>query len=626
MSNVGVVKSFFAQKGYGFVELGGKDIFLVKSELHGLCPEAGCRLEFDVISNDRKPEKGEQATNIKILEWPGEPFYYGEVKLFREQGGYGFINCEQFPGEDIFLLKSQCPGMQAPYNGAKCKFAVTQENKGPVAQQVQLLGTTSPQAQLPQQSVYMQPMMQKIGTMGGKGLGVYRAPMKSFGGAFNAPMLGGGGNGLEGQHMHGTVKLWFADKNYGFIRASSCPTDIYFSSEDGRQWEVGQAVSFIGKVMPDGVMRARNVQEGIEQGMNMGGTVRSEGRRTHGTVKSFFAAKGFGFIRSPSCPSDIYFSDEVGSQWAPGQSVSFFTHVMPDGVVRAREVQEGHAQGGLEQGMLQNLHIPAVKAEGKRMHGKVKSFFAGKGYGFISATGCPTDVYFNDPPIGGSQWSPGQAVSFIAQQMPDGVMRAREVQGGLEEGMQLVGTVKKWHSGKGYGFLEVPDGVGDIYFKKDDVPPELLETSLQGMTVKFTVGIQPDGKPMVREAEFLQTSPKGYRAPSLQQKRPAPGGGQQHGFGQPPAKRQFTGRGNGMGMGRENQGYGNQGWGGGGQQLTGTVKSYNANKGFGFIISRQVAGDIYFKGQYPEITGRLVKFALTESPDGKPQAQNMRMM
>ena len=89
--------------------------------------------------------------------------------------GYGFISCEAFPEQDVFVLKSELPqggdttiaqmawGVSVLVRirgstvlrssagfgpeGGHCKFKVTKEEKGPAAKQVQLLGAAGNQAQ-----------------------------------------------------------------------------------------------------------------------------------------------------------------------------------------------------------------------------------------------------------------------------------------------------------------------------------------------------------------------------------------------------------------------------------------------------------------------------------------------
>merc|ERR1712039_1077897 len=72
-----------------------------------------------------------------------------------------------------------------------------------------------------------------------------------------------------------------------------------------------------------------------------------------------------------------------------------------------------------------------------------------------------------------------------------------------------------------------------------------------------------------------------------------------------------------------------------GQVITGTVKSYNVQKGWGLIVSpgipggeRGVAGDVFFmKSNLPQelrdlsIAGTEVRYELCTTPDGKFRAQ-----
>eukprot|EP00438_Fugacium_kawagutii_P030604 Skav228341 [mRNA] locus=scaffold1898:136267:139808:- [translate_table: standard] len=117
----GTVKSYNPHKGilvvrWGFVECNGQDSFLYKKELKGQCPSAiGMQLAF----------------------------YFGEIKRFNPVKGYGFISCEAFE-QDVFVLKSELPqGAARNHNGT----VSSQEEKGPAAKQIQLLGAAGNQAQ-----------------------------------------------------------------------------------------------------------------------------------------------------------------------------------------------------------------------------------------------------------------------------------------------------------------------------------------------------------------------------------------------------------------------------------------------------------------------------------------------
>ncbi|OLQ02523.1 hypothetical protein AK812_SmicGene14627 [Symbiodinium microadriaticum] len=101
-----------------------------------------------------------ESAAISAAQTPGVTiqiaFYAGEIKRFNPVKGYGFISCEAFPEQDVFVLKSELPQGFGP-EGGRCKFKVAKEEKGPVAKQVQLLGAAEQMRSWPQQDFPVSP-------------------------------------------------------------------------------------------------------------------------------------------------------------------------------------------------------------------------------------------------------------------------------------------------------------------------------------------------------------------------------------------------------------------------------------------------------------------------------------
>jgi len=174
MAVAGTVKSYNPHKGWGFIECNGQDVFVNRKDTGGYSLSKGDQVQFTVTPT----EKGSAATSVKVMVAPEEASYFGEIKSFNQNKGFGFIACEAFPGQDVFVLRTELNAGFAP-QGGHCRFKVKNEPKGPMATDVQLLGAAGNQAQQMKQMMY--------GGWGGKGMG------KMMGGWGFPPMMMGMG-------------------------------------------------------------------------------------------------------------------------------------------------------------------------------------------------------------------------------------------------------------------------------------------------------------------------------------------------------------------------------------------------------------------------------------------------
>ncbi|CAJ1421173.1 unnamed protein product [Effrenium voratum] len=243
------------------------------------------------------------------------------------------------------------------------------------------------------------------------------------------------------------------------------------------------------------------------------------------------------------------------------------------------------------------------------MVGTVNNFDAAKGFGFICAPNFPADVYFK----GESEvCMPGQEVVFILQYTQDGKPQAREVSPPMQAGELFSGIVRRYNAKNGYGFLHVEGRPQDVYFQRKDLPPDIQEQPLEGAQFQFTVATV-GGKVQAQDLEWLAMPPAkrpGEMAPEPPAKRPRPTMSQGGTIRvQRPASAPAPA----------------------GDRLMGMVKSFNPQKGFGFIGSPALPGDAYFSAKsLPEaframpLNNRQVSFTPFQTADGKLQAQSIQ--
>eukprot|EP00933_Yihiella_yeosuensis_P061952 TRINITY_DN64840_c0_g1_i1.p1 TRINITY_DN64840_c0_g1~~TRINITY_DN64840_c0_g1_i1.p1 ORF type:complete len:240 (+),score=65.84 TRINITY_DN64840_c0_g1_i1:72-722(+) len=206
MASTGTVKSFNPHKGWGFIDCNGQDVFLNKKELKGFCVEKGTQVQFTSTTT----EKGASAADVTVVISPEDATYLGEVKSFNDAKGFGFITCDAFPGQDVFVLRSDLTSGFAPAGG-HCKFKVQMGDKGANAKEVSLLGAAGNQVH----------MMKMMGGMG-KGMGKGMMGMMGMGGPMGVwnPMFmkQGKGSGKGSTDM----TCWDLQKKGTCPRGASC--------------------------------------------------------------------------------------------------------------------------------------------------------------------------------------------------------------------------------------------------------------------------------------------------------------------------------------------------------------------------------------------------------------------
>lgn len=448
----------------------------------------------------------------------------------------------------------------------------------------------------------------------------------------------------------GVIKSYGLKKGFGFITCEDFEGEEIFFSNRGLPREIVDSFSERSGIQLAGKTVTFSVMQN-ESGKLQAGEVclvAAEGEDSVGRVKSYNPSKGYGFLTSASVQGDVFFTKKdlpTSCQDAQIKDLTarFKLVIAEDGKPQAKQVTVQGATsavaalpwggkgmnpmallfgkggggggwggswmgGGCGGGCFKGgggcgaggcggkggggVWKQAAEKRDRALHGVVKNYDDGRGFGFINTPEVPVDVYFKGQ---GLSFSAGDRVSFYLNYTQDGKPQGRAVSLGFEDGESCQGTVKSYNSAKGFGFVQVPDRPGDVYFKKDCLPSHMQDQQLAGREASFLVHLAPDGKPQVQQMDIVD----GHPPPRQGVKRAMEGGAYVA------AKRTRTEASEGS-------------------ELEGSVKSYNMTKGFGFIRTPHLPQDVYFKGQHPQATpNSRVRFVLAYTPDGKPQANGL---
>lgn len=236
----------------------------------------------------------------------------------------------------------------------------------------------------------------------------------------------------------GVVKSFSIRNGYGFITdVNGSSEDIFFGKEQiPVEWQAlgpkleGTEVYYETTTTPEGKVQARNVKPtGAPQ----------IGQITSGTIKSWNAQKGFGFIQAPGLEGDVFFArDRLPAEFQQmshmdGMTMLFNLAQCPDGKLQAQNMQ-APGQDIINNGQ-RKRPAPVESLPTKRMNlalengrqvGQVKSFSTKNGFGFIVCNKSSEDIIFYQRDVK-HEPQQGENVEFTVRSNKNGRAQAYDV-------------------------------------------------------------------------------------------------------------------------------------------------------------------------------------------------------
>jgi cold shock protein len=182
---------------------------------------------------------------------------------------------------------------------------------------------------------------------------------------------------------------------------------------------------------------------------------------------------------------------------------------------------------------------------------------------------------------------------FVPEPARGGARPPRAFTPGPPEGPMVDATVKWFNPEKGFGFAELSDGTGDAFLHIGVLQAAGRETVPPGAKLKVHVGQGQKGRQITHVVEVDESAAADYRRPP----RPGGGGMRPQRFTPDPSTA---------------------------VELTGTVKWFNGEKGFGFVTVPDGGKDVFLhisvleRAQLTHLAeGQRVSMRVVDTPKGR---------